>query len=103
MNISFIKNVFFSEPEFENISGGLELTLNDENFGIKYANMVAIINSFDKYFTRKKQNDKIKYTDIFKVKDKINVNDLLKGSRTSVINFVELFLVMSSVSSNNYI
>lgn len=89
----------FREPHFENYAGPLELTYGDGNFGIRYANLVSLLTSFEKYFIRKLEVDKIKFTKKFSLKENIQVNEILKGDQKNIILFCEIFLLLSSITT----
>jgi chromosome segregation ATPase len=82
------------DPQYD-----LSIKLNiDNNFGTKYSNFVAIVQSMENYFTASRQNTK--YTSILNVKELININELLKYNQEQLLTFTELLIVISSICYN---
>jgi chromosome segregation ATPase len=86
-----------SEPKLEKIGGRMEIN-NDSNFGIRYANIVSILNCLEKYLSKSPEKDRFSpQTSDFK--NLIIINDLLKNDKDQIIILAEILLLLSSISS----
>jgi hypothetical protein len=93
--------LIYREPKIEEMGGKIEITL-DNNFGIRYANIVSIIKTLENYFEKSPEKSKFNQEKI-DLKKNIKINDLLKNDKSQVLQLSELLIFISAISSRvNY-
>ncbi len=77
---------------------------NDDNFGVRYANIVSIINTIEKYFKNNPENYK-KTQNKLDIKSQLQINELLKCENSQLICLSEYLVFMTTISSrvNEYL
>jgi hypothetical protein len=85
------------EPNIEELVGKIELS-QDNSLGMRYSNIVTIINALQAYF--EKSTEKYRFnTSKTDIKSVLKINELLKNDKSQLILLGEILLFLSTISS----
>jgi hypothetical protein len=87
----------YSEPKLEQIGGNFEISL-DSSFGIRYANIVSIMNIIENYLEKSAEKGRFTAWGL-DLKSKLKINDFLKNDQKQLILISEILVFLSAISS----
>lgn len=101
-NEDYIKKIIISfEPTFEKDFSPISLEENNTKaLDKKYSNFSKIISALDKYFTIMKNEQGCGFKESFKIKEMININNVINKNRKDLQEFTKVILVFLSTCEN---